>query len=160
MKTLSKKLTVGIAAFFMVLSASAQYRHHHDNNRYTNNGQYYNTGIVTITLTGNSNEQVYIDGRNFTPGNYRNGYNNTIQITDLQPGQHTLQVNTNRNNGILGGIFGGRNNTDKVFNVRSGYDTQISINGNGRARISESRNVTYQDNRYNRNYSRNDRDDR
>ena len=161
-----KTLSILMASFLMVLSASAQNRHHQNddrnsnNNRQYNNGQYNNgqfnnTGIVTVTLTGNSNEQVYIDGRNYTPGNNRNnGYNNTIQITDLQPGQHTLQLNTNKNNGILGSIFGGRNNTTKVFNVKTGYDTQIAINGNGRARISESRSVTYQDNR---NYRRDDR---
>jgi hypothetical protein len=117
-----------------------------------NNGGYnnYNTpSILTVTLNGNSNEQVLIDGQNYTPSN--NG-NNAIQITNLQPGQHTLQVTSNSGGrGILGAIFGGRNNTASTsFNLRRGYDMQISINANGRARIRETRSGNYQNNTYNR----------
>ena len=158
-----KKLSIIIASVFSILSVSAQYNgeqndrrdndhryHNRRNNNYNNN---YNQSIVTLTLKGNSNEQVLIDGQSYSARNY--GNNGTIQITNLQPGQHSLQVNSgNGSRSILGSIFGSRNNnnnTSTTFNLRSGYDMNIIVNANGRARIRETRSVNYQNNSYNQN---------
>ncbi|MDB5200504.1 MAG: hypothetical protein JWO92_2467 [Chitinophagaceae bacterium] len=144
-----KKLSFFIAGFFTVLTASAQYGR-----------QYYNS-TVTVTLNGNSNEQVYIDGRNYTSGYANGAYNNTVQITDLQPGQHTIQVVNNNNNGrksILGALFGRRNNNvtaSTAFNVREGYDTQIAVRPNGRVQVRETRSTAYRNNRKNNRYNNN-----
>jgi hypothetical protein len=152
-----KTLSIFIAGLFAVLSVSAQSNNERQNNnnvRRSNNGRQYNNNasIVTVSLNGNTNEQVLIDGRNYGSGNNGNpGYKHTFQITNLQPGQHTLQINNkNGKKGILGGIFGNRNNNATAFNLRNGYDTQIAVNGNGRVQIRETRSIAYQNNRNNR----------
>ncbi len=166
-KIIMKKTSLIMALCLTVISAavSAQYNNGQNNGNYNNGRQYNNQSTVTINFTGNNtNDQVLIDGRNYTRGNRgNNGYNNNIQITDLQPGQHTVQVNSRNNagGGIFGNIFGGRNsnNNATTFNVRYGYDTQLDINNNGRVRVRETRNASTRNNR-NRNYSDNNNNNR
>ena len=124
-----------MAGLFAVVSASAQY------SRYANS-------TVTVNLNGNTNDQVYIDGRNYS------AYNNTLQLNNLQPGIHTIQVRTNNNRSFLGGLFGGgRNMATTDFEVRDGYDTQLNVRANGRVQVRESRSTAYRSyrrDRYNR----------
>lgn len=144
-----KTLSIFMAGIFAVLSASAQY------GRYDNQYGRYNS-TVTVTLNNNNNEQVYIDGRN-----YSSGYNTTFQINDLRPGVHTIQIVNNARRGILGALFGGgNNNTNTSFTVRDGYNTELTVRNNGRVHIRETKNVFYQNenrNRYDRDRDR-DRD--
>jgi Domain of unknown function (DUF4476) len=96
---------------------------------------------VTIQVNGNRNRQVVVDGRSYSMSDYsntsennNNAVNNAITITDLQPGQHSLQVlRSSQNN------YGRRNSNTTSFNLRSGYDLLITINGDGTIQLKESR---------------------
>lgn len=99
------------------------------------------TSTVTIQVNGNRNRQVVVDGRSFSMSGYsntsqnnNNAVNNAITITDLQPGQHTLQVlRSSQNN------YGRRNSNATAFTLRSGYDLLITVNGDGSVQLKESR---------------------
>lgn len=141
-----KTLLISLACIILMASCSS---------RYGTNTNYANSAVI-VTLSDN-NEQVYIDGQNYTP---RNQYNNPLQINDVQPGRHTIEVVKPR--GLLGSIFGGNNNTTRTsFDVRYGYDTQLYVRSNGRVQVRQTRSMAYQNNdrRYDR-YDRNDRYDR
>ncbi|MDB5200143.1 MAG: hypothetical protein JWO92_2106 [Chitinophagaceae bacterium] len=126
-----KTLSLIIAVFFTVSSVSAQ------NNNGNGRRHYNNQSIVTVNVNSNTRNEIRIDGRD-----YGRGTNNVISITDLQPGQHTLQVIERRG---IKGVLNGRGNTNATttFNVREGYDMQITVNANGRTRIRETRSRNY-----------------
>lgn len=91
---------------------------------------------VTVSVKGNKNTQVIIDGRTYT--SYQNG-SNDIVINDLSAGQHSLQVYRANGNGR-------RNNEmyNSNFYVNANRDLHITVNGNGRVQLSEtSRNAAY-----------------
>src|SRR5437868_4736917 len=95
--------------------------------------------IVTININGN-NREVMVDGKSYPIDNIVASNGTTpVTITDLQPGQHTLEVvrvNPNNNNR--------RTTVKTTFNVRSRYDLAITVNGNGTLQLQESRiNGTY-----------------
>ena len=91
---------------------------------------------VTITVNGNRNRQVLVDGRSFTVDNSTTSptLKAPIIINDLQAGQHTLQIvrlnpNTNTTN----------RTSSTTFNLRPGFDLEITINGNGSVAQKETR---------------------
>lgn len=91
--------------------------------------------IVTVTLNGNVNKEVLIDGNPYYPTNYSNTSSNNqnmITVNNLAAGQHTLQVVRSNNNRRNVG-------TERVFNLRSGYDLDIVVNGNGTVQLTEKR---------------------
>jgi hypothetical protein len=116
-----KPLSIFIISCFTALSVFAQ-----------------NNITVNVTLNGNLNREVLIDGNSYLLSDYADNTapatKNTITVTDLAPGQHTLQVvrttanNTRRNMG-----------TEKIFNLRAGYDLDIVVNGNGTVQLTEKR---------------------
>ena len=74
---------------------------------------------VTITVNGNRNRQVLVDGRSFTVDNTTTSptLKAPIIINDLQTGQHTLQIvrlnpNTNTTN----------RTSSTTFTLRPGYN--------------------------------------
>jgi hypothetical protein len=140
-----KTLFISLTCVIIMASCSSS--------RYGNANNNYASSTVSVTLNDNDNQQVYIDGQNL--GNNR--YNNTIQLNNVQPGQHTIEVVKSR--GVLGSIFGGNNNaTRTAFDVRYGYDTQLYVKSNGRVQVRQTRSMAYQNN--NRRYGRYDRQDR
>jgi hypothetical protein len=88
----------------------------------------YNT--VTIKVNGNKNRQIVLDGRTYSLDNINS--NKSITITDLQPGQHTIQVVRNRKN---------TNPVTTTFTVTQGYDVSINVNGNGGIQVREKRSA-------------------
>jgi Domain of unknown function (DUF4476) len=97
---------------------------------------------VTIQVNGNRNRQVIVDGKTYSMADYTNTSNgnsstpviDAVTITDLQPGQHTLQVwRTSQDNSNR------RKATTTTFNIRSGYDMLITVNGDGSVQLKESR---------------------
>jgi len=120
-----KKVSIFLVSCLMALSIGAQ----------------NNAGIVTIKIDGNRNKEVLVDGKSYAVSvntdinsNTTTAVNMPITINDLQTGQHTLQVvrsNTNNNNTSA---------TNTVtFNLRSGYDLQITISKNGSVQQNETR---------------------
>ena len=92
------------------------------------------TNTLTINVRGSQTQQVRVDGRTYTVTNDNNdvnGRNTPIIITDLYPGQHTLQI-------VRTDDIDNSNNTS-YFNLRSGYDLQINISGNGSLQQRETR---------------------
>jgi hypothetical protein len=115
-----KPLSIFILSCFTALSVFAQ-----------------NNITVNVTLNGNLNREVLIDGNSYLLSDYVNNAStnkNMITVTDLAPGQHTLQIvrttanNSRRNMG-----------TEKIFNIRAGYDLDIVVNGNGTIQLTEKR---------------------
>lgn len=89
---------------------------------------------LTVTVNGNGNSQVYIDGTNYplTFVSSNSSRANTAIIENIIPGAHTLQVvNANQN-------INKRRNVKK-FNLRPGYNLDILVNGNGSVTLRESR---------------------
>lgn len=91
-----------------------------------------------------------MDGRSYpvTPANTdisnTVSVNPPIQISNLQSGQHTIEiVRTSRYNNVT------RTGNATTFNLRQGYDMNITVNNDGSVQISEKRirNTGYQ-NRY------------
>ncbi|MGZ3837565.1 MAG: DUF4476 domain-containing protein [Flavisolibacter sp.] len=92
---------------------------------------------VTVTLPGNKNYQVLIDGREI---NAYGAYGNTISLNNVAPGQHSLQVYKSKGND--------RWNTGNAvysaaFTIRPQYDLMINIDKKGRAQMDERRNNDY-----------------
>src|SRR5689334_20396845 len=112
-----KKISIFLVSCITALSVFAQY---------TNRGS-----TVTITVNGNRNRQVLVDGKDYTNSTNSVTTNNIpapITITDLQAGQHTLQlVRANRYNNNSNNRAG---NT-RTFNTRQGYDVNITVNNDG-----------------------------
>jgi hypothetical protein len=110
-----------------------------------------NASTVNITVTGTRNKEVRIDGTTYqvnTDASSTTAVNLPIQITNLNTGQHTIEiVRTSR--------YNTSNNTGNktFFNLRSGYDLNITVNNDGSVQTSETRirrnnnNTGYQ-NRY------------
>jgi Domain of unknown function (DUF4476) len=100
---------------------------------YAQNG----ANTVTISLNTNRYQQVLVDGKVYpvnTSTTTTTGFNSIVTITDLQPGQHELQlVRVNQNTNTR------RNNTS-TFNVRSRYDLAITVNNDGTIELKETRN--------------------
>lgn len=92
--------------------------------------QYYNT--VTIKVNGNKNRQIVLDGRTYSVDNTSTN-KNVITITDLQPGQHTIEVlrnNTRKTNPVT-----------TTFTLPQGYDLNITINGSGSVQVKQKRSA-------------------
>jgi hypothetical protein len=96
-----------------------------------------NNIVVTVTLNGNQNKEVLIDGISYQASEYSNTSSanmNMITVSNLSAGQHTLQVvrtaanSTRRNVG-----------NERVFNLRRGYDLDIVVNGNGTVQLTEKK---------------------
>jgi hypothetical protein len=115
-----KPLSIFIVSCFTALSIFAQ-----------------NNITVTVTLNGNLNREILIDGNSYLASDYANtsaAGKNMITVTDLQPGQHTLQVVRTTANNMRRNI-----GTERVFNLRAGYDLDIVVNGNGAVQLTEKR---------------------
>ena len=98
------------------------------------------TGTVTIVLKRNQNRQVLIDGKNYTPYGTTGVPNpsvsgipnsTTITVTDLEPGQHELQV-TRRN-------YYRKSDVKTLFTLRRNFDKTIVVAANGTLQQTESR---------------------
>ncbi|HET6768185.1 MAG TPA: DUF4476 domain-containing protein [Chitinophagaceae bacterium] len=93
-----------------------------------------NLSAVTITVTGNKNLQVAVDGRDYDLPNSTSVSNKTtFVINNLSIAQHAFQItrtdqNTNRSDRI-----------STIFNLRSGYDMRINVNQNGSIELIEIR---------------------
>jgi uncharacterized membrane protein YjjP (DUF1212 family) len=92
-------------------------------------------GNVTITINGNQNMHVLIDGKTYTLANFKkNGANSkSMLITNLANGQHTIKV--------FRATTANRRSTEvysSTFTLRSEYDMKITVNGNnGRVKMAE-----------------------
>jgi hypothetical protein len=85
---------------------------------------------LTIKVNGNRNQKLVVDGKTYTINN-TTGKEKTISITDLLPGQHSLQVV--RNN---------KSNATTSFTTRSGYETIVNIAANGSVHVREKAGST------------------
>jgi len=113
-----KSLSIFILGCVMAVSAIAQ-----------------NNITVNVTLNGNYNREVLIDGKTYLLSDYQNtstGKKNMITVPDMQPGQHTIQVIRNSTSRRSVG-------QEKTFNLRAGYDLDIAVNGNGTVQLTEKR---------------------
>jgi hypothetical protein len=76
---------------------------------------------VTITVRGNNNEAIVIDNTEYIVYNdYTTNTNTPIVVSNLQAGQHTLQIKRADE----------ANPSSTVFTTRTGYDLQIIIAAN------------------------------
>ena len=97
---------------------------------------------VTITLNGSRYHDVVVDGKTYPVTNSSTtntaGINGVVIISDLQPGQHTMQVvrtNSNNNNNNNNN----RRINERTFNLRSRYDLAITVNNDGTVELKETR---------------------
>jgi len=85
---------------------------------------------VTINVRGNNNETIIIDGKEYAVNSdYTTNANTPIVVSNLQAGQHTLQIK--RSNEV--------NPSSTVFTTRTGYDLQITIAANGSVQSRETK---------------------
>lgn len=93
--------------------------------------------VVTVTLNGNLNREVLIDGTTYYPTDYTNTNSNNknmITVNNLAPGQHRLQVVRTNAAGTRRTV-----GNQRLFNLRAGYDLDIVVNGNGTVQLTEKR---------------------
>src|SRR5215203_1419196 len=85
---------------------------------------------VTINVRGNNNETIVIDNTEYVVSNdYAKSTNTPIVVSNLQAGQHTLQIK--RSNEV--------NASSTTFTIRTGYDLQITIAANGSVQLKETK---------------------
>jgi len=83
---------------------------------------------VTINVRGNNNEAIVIDNTEYVVYNdYTTNTNTPIVVSNLQAGQHTLQIKRADE----------ANPSSTIFTTRTGYDLQIIIAGNGSVQLKE-----------------------
>ncbi len=108
---------------------------------------------ITITFNGtnrNRNYQVLFDGTSYysnsaiDPNNGNTSVSKQITLSDQQLGSHTIKVYRMRNNNTV--YNNGTNTTpygnavySNTFQLRQGYDVNISVNGNGQVSFTEKR---------------------
>jgi uncharacterized protein YjiS (DUF1127 family) len=122
-----KQIAILLAGLLIALSVSA-----HNNKA---------ASAVTITVNGNKNLQISVDGRDFSLlNNIATGNKTTISVTNLETGPHTfLVIRTDQYT----------NRSDKIsttFNLRYGYDMLINVNGNGSIELIETKKIGVSDN--------------
>jgi len=85
---------------------------------------------VTINVRGANNQSIVIDNNEFSVQNdYTTNTNTPIVVSNLQSGQHTLQIR--RSDEV--------NPSSTVFTTRTGYDLQITISANGSVQLKETK---------------------
>lgn len=88
------------------------------------------TSTVTINVRGANNQSIIIDGQEYVVTSDYNTNNNTpIVVSNLQAGQHTLQIRRRDET----------NPSSTVFTVRNGYDLQVTITANGSVQLRETK---------------------
>ena len=88
-------------------------------------------GHVKITLNGNKNFVVMIDGRTYTP-NTTSTNKKEILITDLQNGRHTIEIFRPNARGVNKEIY------ESSFDLSQNESIHITVNGNGGVKIEET----------------------
>ena len=92
---------------------------------------------VNITVNGNRNREVRIDGTVYSVNANTSSTmstNTPIQISNITPGQHSIEVvRTNRYNNTT------RLRNKTTFTVRQGYDLDVTVNSDGSIQQSEKR---------------------
>src|SRR6476469_2849338 len=95
---------------------------------------------VNIKFNGsnkNKNYELVLDGTSYYSNNVSASNQNMVTLNNLQPGSHNLAIYRTDNSGTRR-----RNNNavyTKDFVLRSSYDMNITVNGNGQIAFSESR---------------------
>ena len=85
---------------------------------------------VTINVRGNNNEAIVIDNTEYVVYNDHTTNTNTpIVVSNLQAGQHTLQIKRADE----------ANPSSTIFTTRTGYDLQIIIAANGSVQLKETK---------------------
>jgi len=85
---------------------------------------------VTVNVRGNNNEAIVIDSKEYTVYNdYNTNTNTPIVVSNLQSGQHTLQIKRSNE----------ANPSSTVFTTRTGYDLQITVAANGSVQLKETK---------------------
>ena len=108
-----KTIFLFLASCISVLSASAQ-----------------SVSNVTITVRGNNNEAIVIDNiEHVVYNDYTTSTNTPIVVSNLQAGQHTLQIKRADE----------ANPSSTIFTTRTGYDLQIIIAANGSVQLKETK---------------------
>ncbi|MEJ8843866.1 DUF4476 domain-containing protein [Lacibacter sp. H375] len=100
------------------------------------NSQSQRTGAVYITVNGNKNLQVAIDGvvKTFISTASTSTVNKTAPIANLEAGMHTLTFpGTGANNNRTG------ENMTTEFNLRRNFDMHINVNADGSIELIEKR---------------------
>ncbi len=85
---------------------------------------------VTIITEGARSRQVVVDNKTYTITNPTTGTTQSIVISNLQPGPHTLSV-------IRANLT--RNPNGTSFTLREGYDLTLTVSANGSLSTSETR---------------------
>ena len=96
---------------------------------------------VNITFDGINNNtniyQVILDGNSFFSNKNYNSSNKVV-INNLETGKHTIKVYRLRNNPKYKSASKKVFQYSKTFDLREGYDMDITINANGRVQFSEN----------------------
>src|SRR5436190_385473 len=88
---------------------------------------------LTVSINGNKNLQVSIDGKDFNLANSNIlGTKTTIVLNNLEPGQHTLQIIRTDLNTMRSGRI------SAPFNLRNNYEMLINVNNNGSLELMEN----------------------
>lgn len=90
-------------------------------------------GNVKITLNGNKNFVVMIDGRTYT-ANTTSAGKKEILINDLQNGRHTIEIFRPNARGVNKEIY------ESSFDLSQNESIHITVNGNGGVKIEETTN--------------------
>ena len=108
-----KKISILLVGLIMVTSVFAQ-----------------TVSTLTITVKGNNNDAVIIDGKEYVvTSDYNTNANIPIVVSSLQAGQHTLQLKR------LDEV----NIASIPFTIRTGYDLHITVTANGSMQQRETK---------------------
>jgi hypothetical protein len=98
------------------------------------NGNYSQYSSLVVSSVSQRQFLVYVDNYQYQ-ANGNNGNNNTINVDQLQAGNHTVIIYENRRN------FWGKTVQSEVYNstlyLKPGFETSIFINALGQVNVSE-----------------------
>jgi len=96
---------------------------------------------LTVSINGNKNLQVSVDGRDFNLSNSSSlGNKTTFVLNNLEMGQHTLLIIRTDLNSMRSG------RVSAPFNLRSNYEMLINVNNNGSLELIENMKSGINDN--------------
>ena len=108
-----KTIIIFLASSLMTISALAQ-----------------SVSTLTVNVKGNKTDLIIIDGKEYAvTDDFNSNARAPIVVSNLQAGQHTLQI---RHNDQL-------NLASTTFTIRTGFDMNITIAGNGSVQLRESK---------------------
>jgi hypothetical protein len=91
-------------------------------------------GTIRISFNGNKNYQAVVDGRTYNTNSYSTNSGNEISLTNLQTGQHSIQISKLNNRNSWKQVY------SATYDLTANAEIYITVNANGNVTSEYSNN--------------------